>query len=320
MSFIAPEHIFQNLSITRSFSFLGTRGVLLLTVCLAQCVTGAQAQDLEPRSYTNIPIGMNFMVLGYAHSQGEVSPSPGAPVENVQLNIDAAAIGYAHSFSLGGRSSKIDMGVSRVCFDGSAILAGETITADRCGYTDPSIRLTWNFFGAPALSLKEFVSWDQGVVIGTSLQVTVPIGSYDEKRLLNAGTNRWVFRPGIGMSQKLGRWYYNLIASARIYADNDEYFNDVSLQQEPQYTLQGHLIYSIGPGHWLSINSNYFFGGETTKGNIEFNDYQENSRFGLTYSIPLSRHHSIKLNYSKGVLTRVGNDFDSFGAFWLYNF
>ena len=102
MSFIAPEHIFQNLSITRSFSFLGTRGVLLLTVCLAQCVTGAQAQDLEPRSYTNIPIGMNFMVLGYAHSQGEVSPSPGAPVENVQLNIDAAAIGYAHSFSLGG--------------------------------------------------------------------------------------------------------------------------------------------------------------------------------------------------------------------------
>ncbi len=278
------------------------------------------AQDLEPRSYSNIPIGMNFLVVGYARSQGEVSPSPSAPVEDVNLEIDGAVIGYAHSFALAGQSSKVDMAVSRVCFDGSARLDGETVTADRCGYTDPSIRLTWNFYGAPALKPKDFASWQQGVVVGTSLQITAPIGSYSDDVLLNAGTNRWIFRPGVGMSQKLGRWYYNLIASMRLYADNDEYYNDILLTQEPQYTLQGHLIYTLSPGHWVSLNSNYFFGGETSKNNIESNDRQENSRFGVTYSFPLSRSSSIKLNYSKGVLTRVGNDFDSFGVFWQYGF
>jgi len=311
--FIASVLHSNKVAVSRFFKFTAVAVGLNLTTCV-------YAQDLEPRSYSNIPVDMNFIVTGYVHSQGEVSPSPSSSIEDAELNIDAFALGYAHTFGLAGRSSKFDMAISRTCFNGSARVNGDRVEADRCGYTDPNFRLTWNFYGAPALKGKEFGSWKQGVVVGTSLQITAPLGTYDDELLLNAGANRWVFRPGIGMSQKLGRWYYDLIASVRVYGDNKEYYRGGTLAQDPQYTFQGHLIYTLSRGHWLSLNANYFFGGETEKDNIDSQDRQDNSRFGLTYSAPLGVHQSIKLNFSTGVLTRVGNDFDSFGVFWQYRF
>lgn len=32
----------------------------------------AQAQDIEPRAYSNAPIGVNFLIAGYAYTQGAV--------------------------------------------------------------------------------------------------------------------------------------------------------------------------------------------------------------------------------------------------------
>ncbi|WP_299806415.1 transporter [uncultured Shewanella sp.] len=292
-----------------------TRYLLLMLAC-SPCV----AQDLEPRSYTNIPIGMHFLAAGVVHSEGNLSPAPTAPIQNANLTINAAVIGYAHTFSLAESSSKVDLSTTRVCYQGSADFNGQQLNADRCGYGDPSIKVTWNFFGAPALEAKDFSKWQQGVVVGASMQISMPLGSYDGKRLLNAGSNRWVFRPGIGMSHKLGRWYYDLIASVRLYGDNDDFFNDTELEQQPQYTLQGHLIYNISRGHWVSLNGNLFFGGETSKDKINSLDEQRNSRFGITYSFPINSQHSIKLYANTGVVTQVGNDFNTIGALWQYRF
>lgn len=315
LSKIKPDPSF---SVTSKYRNNPCYRVLLLAAILVP--NSVYAQDLEPRSYTNIPINLNFFAAGYLHSEGGVSPSPGVLLENAQLNINTAALAYVRSFDLAGSSAKVDVTLARSCFEGSAILNGERIETDNCGYNDPTLKLTWNFLGAPAFKISEFSTWQQGVVVGTSLEVTAPIGSYNADRLLNASANRWILRPGIGMSQKLGDWYYNLIASIRFYGDNNEYLGQGILEQEPQYTLQAHLIYTIGRGHWISLNSNYFIGGETIKNGVNSNDDQDNSRFGLTYSIALNRANSIKLNYSTGVLTRFGNDFDSFGAFWMYRF
>ena len=299
---------------------IGITVKFVLGAWLTLTAGNSKAQDLEPRSYTNIPIGMNFLVLGAAHSTGGVSPSPSTPIEDTELTINSAVIGYAHTFNLAGKSAKIDMSAARICFKGSAESNGEQLSTDRCGYGDPNVRLTWNFFGAPALPVQDFARWDQGLVMGTSLQVSLPIGSYDENRLVNAGANRWVLRPGIGISQKFGQWYYDAIMSVRFYSNNNHYFSDTRLKQQPQFTLQGHLIYNFNKGHWLSLNTNFFFGGETEKDNIGSQDYQQNSRFGLTYSMPITRQQSIKFYASTGVITQVGNDFNTYGALWQYSF
>ncbi len=305
-------------------SVLNTRHLIIrctaFGISFLWVISAVQAQDLEPRSYTNLPIGLNFAALGYLHSEGEVSPSPGAAISDASLTIDTLVLAYARTFSLAERSAKLDLALARSCFQGSAMLNGERVEADRCGYNDPSVKLTWNFYGAPAMDAKTFASWQQGIVLGTSIEITAPLGSYQSEYLLNAGANRWIFRPGLGLSHKLGRWYYNLSASVRLYGDNASYLGDTRLAQEPQTNLQAHLIYTFSPGHWLALNANYFFGGETSKNGLSSGDGQNNSRFGLTYSLALTARSSIKLNASTGVLTRFGNDFDSLGAFWLYRF
>jgi len=303
------------------FRSAGTLCVALTILALPWASGRLAAQDLEPRSYTNIPVGESFLVVGYIRSGGEIAPSgASSPLQELELDIDAGVVGFAHSFALAGSSAKVDMVVSRQCWEGSAIFLGDFVEDRRCGYGDPKIRLSWNFYGAPALELAEFMKWDPGLVIGTSLQVSVPIGTYKDDQLLNFGANRWMFRPGIGMSYKVGRWHYDVIASVRLYEDNDDFFNGSTVEQDPLYSVQGHLIYSLRKGRWLSLNANFYRGGETSVEHVRSRNLKENSRFGVTYSTPISRHHSLKLYASTGILTRTGDDFDTLGIAWQYRF
>ncbi len=45
-----------------------------------------------------------------------------------------------------------------------------------------------------------------------------------------------------------------------------------------------------------------------------------NRRLGMTFSMPINTHHSIKFYANSGVITSIGNDFDTLGAAWLYRF
>ncbi|GAB3275831.1 transporter [Parahaliea aestuarii] len=281
---------------------------------------GSLAQDLEPRSYTNLPVKQTFLALGYARSEGDLSPTPSSPLQNAEMTIEAGVLALARSFELAGDSAKFDIAASRVCYEGSAIFEGEFATADRCEYGDPSVKLTWNFYGAPALELQDFGQWQPGLVVGASLQATVPLGTYTARHLINAGTNRWMLRPGLGMSYRVGRWYIDLQGSVRVFEDNDDNFRGTLLEQDPIYSLQSHLIYMLGRGAWISANLNYFDGGETYINGNARDDQVENSRLGVTLSFPLSAKQSLKLSASTGVLTRVGNDFDTASVVWLYRF
>jgi hypothetical protein len=33
----------------------------------------ANAQDLEPRAYSNAPVGLNFLIAGYGYAEGELT-------------------------------------------------------------------------------------------------------------------------------------------------------------------------------------------------------------------------------------------------------
>ena len=63
------------------------------------------------------------------------------------------------------------------------------------GLGDPIVRLSVNFYGAPAVSMDEYPTYQQDILVGASLQVSPPLGQYDPTRLLNVGTNRWSIRP-----------------------------------------------------------------------------------------------------------------------------
>ena len=60
------------------------------------------------------------------------------------------------------------------------------------------------------MDLQEFASYEQDTTLGLSLVVVSPGGQYDASRLVNLGSNRWAFKPELGLSKRIGRWYIDL--------------------------------------------------------------------------------------------------------------
>jgi hypothetical protein len=58
------------------------------------------AQEMEPRTYSAVPIDTNFIVVDYARSSGDILFDPSLPVTDLQAKINTYAIGYSHSFGL----------------------------------------------------------------------------------------------------------------------------------------------------------------------------------------------------------------------------
>ena len=87
----------------------------------------------------------------------------------------------------------------------SGQVEGQVKSVERSGFADLGLRLSVNLLGAPALSLSEFRDYRQDTIVGLSLVVTAPTGQYDSTKLVNVGTNRWSFKPGVGVSKALGQ-------------------------------------------------------------------------------------------------------------------
>ena len=287
-------------------------------VALALLIAGlAHAQDLEPRAYGNAPTGLNFLIIGFVWTEGGVVTDPSIPLENAHLESPAGVAAYARSFGLWGKSAKVDVAVPYASVSGTADFDGAPVSRDVSGFADTRVRLSYNFYGAPALTLKEFPSYHQRVIVGASVQATAPTGQYDSTKLVNIGTNRWSVKTEIGTSVALKRWILELDLASTFYEDNDDFLG-ATREQDPIYSAQGHVIYGFKNGVWVALDSTYYKGGRTTVDGVQGDDLRDNTRVGLTLAFPVNRRNSIKLYGSSGVSTRTGTDFDVAGIGWQY--
>jgi hypothetical protein len=309
------------MSMTKRFTYGALRAVLV--TALAACgpvlsLTAARAQSIEPRSYSNAPVGVNFLIEGYAYTRGGLAFDSSLPITDPNLNTSNAVLGYARAIDLWGMSGKFDAVAPYTWLSGSAIYLGNPVERTVNGFGDPTLRLSVNFYGAPALSLPEFTTYKQDLIVGASLQVSVPAGQYDDTKLVNIGTHRWYVKPEIGVSKALGDWTLEGKAGVTLFTTNNDFFNGNQRSQDPLYSLSGHAIYSFSSGIWGSIDVTYFAGGRTTLNGQVNMDLQQNWRVGTTLALPVDVRNSIKLYASKGVSARTGNSYDLVGAAWQY--
>jgi len=291
----------------------------LLAACLLSAAwSNASAQEIEPRAYSNAPIGVNFLVVGYAYTEGGLAFDPAAPLTEPELSTSGPVMAFARSLELFGKSAKIDIIAPAAKLSGSALLNGEPVERNVDGFIDTRFRVSVNLLGAPALSLKEFAGYKPDLIVGVSLQVSAPTGQYDNTRVVNLGGNRWWFKPELGVSKTRGPWTLEGKAAVTLYTDNDDFFGGQTRWQDPLYSLQGHAIYNFRQGVWGSLDATFFAGGRTTINGELNQDLQQNWRLGGTLAFPLNARHSIKLNASSGVSARTGNDFDLFAVAWQY--
>lgn len=281
-------------------------------------VRPAQAQDMEPRAYSAVPIGTNFLLGGYAHSKGSIATDASLPIENLQAGVDTALVGYSRSFALAGQTASVTalLPYHWGTFTGDVEDQNREVT--RTGLGDLRLRLAVNLLGGPALTPEEFARREPGTIFGASLTLVAPTGKYEPEHLINLGSNRWAIKPELGLSQPLGNWFADAAAGVWLYTDNTQFFSGNDRSQAPLWSFQAHAGYNFRPGLWLAADATYYTGGETSINGTSKHDPQASSRYGLTLSIPLADSVSLKLAWSTGLTSRTGADFETFGLVLQY--
>jgi hypothetical protein len=268
-------------------------------------------QQLEPGAYSVSPVGVNILVFTYNLSRGDLNFDPSLPVEDAEATVNLAAFSYVRSLRVLGRSANIGISLPLTSGTVQGLYIGEFTKVDRTGLRDPYIRFAMNLLGAPAMDLKEFARYHQKTNIGFSAVIVPPLGQYDPSKLINLGANRWSFKPELGLSKAIGKWTLELYTGVWLFTDNTDFYNGKTREQNPIGLGQFHLLYTFKPRLWVSFNANFYTGGRTTVDGGLNQDFQRNSRFGTTISIPLNPRHSLKLAYSRGAFTTIGADFDA---------
>jgi len=283
-------------------------GAAITLLLLAQVAAG---QSLEPRRWSHLPVGANFAGVGYVYSEADILFDPALQLEDVSSEVHTALLSYVRVLDVLGKSGRVDIVVPYSVGRWEGLLEGEPASTRRSGFNDPRVRFAVNLIGSPAQNMAEFRQYKVNTIVGAALEVTVPLGEYDQDKLINLGSNRWIFRPQLGVVHNWDKWAAELTTSAWIYTDNDDFFSGTTREQDPLYAVQGHLIYTFRPGLWTSLSAAYGDGARSTIDGIEKNDEIGKYIVALSMGIPINPRHGLKVVYLHSETTEdTGDDYD----------
>jgi hypothetical protein len=293
---------------------------LLLLLAAGDCI----AQDLEPRRWSHLPVGLNVLGVGAGRTDGDIFFDPVLLIEDATVELNAGGVSYVRSFEWLGKSSRFDvtMPYARALWEG--LLDGEYASRRRSGFADPRVRLSMNLYGAPPLSGKAYMQYRQNnpvnTTVGVALDVVLPLGEYNSEWLLNLGNNRYVFRPQLGVLHQRRKWQFEVTGSVFLFQDNDEFWRGTRLEQDPLWFLQGHVIYAFKPGWWASLSGGYAFDGEATVNGVPKNNGARSSYWALSLGMPLGARQALKVTWvTADTHVRAGVNSDSLLAAWSIN-
>jgi hypothetical protein len=291
------------------------RLTLVLITILANTALG---QEMEPRAYSPSPVGTQFVVATYGYQSGDVLLDSSVPLTDVSIKLNAVTFGYGRAFNLAGRQANVAVLFPYLWGTAQGTVFEDQIKVRRSGGGDVRIRFSTLFKGGKAMRPEEFAKRKPGTIIGASVLIVAPTGQYDPQRLVNPGSNRWAFKPEVGISKPLDRWTFEVMGGTWLFTENGSFLGTSRREQKAMASFQGAVIYTIRPRMWVSGNATFYAGGSSVINGIENDDRQRNSRIGATFSLPVTRKQSLKVAWAKGVTTRAGGNLNTVVVGWQY--
>ena len=283
------------------------------------------AQDLEPRRWTHLPVGTNILGVGYAFTSGDLSFDPVLQVQDARVEMQTATASYTRYFALGERTARLDLVVPMQSGRWDGLVSGTPTSVAREGLGDPVVRLSANFFGAPALPGQDFADYRRQhsvqTSVGAALEVKLPLGEYQDDKLLNLGANRFYISPQLGVLHTSGEWSYELTGTTYFFTDNNDFFNGSTLEQDPLFAVQAHVVKTFGQDWWISAGAAYSWAGESTINGTPKNDERSTLLSGFSFGMRVNASQSVRFAYIRtDSLNDLGSDTDSFGLGWSFRF
>jgi len=260
-------------------------------------------QFTDPRTYANTPVGVNQLEVDYSHATADDSIDTSLVIGGSHLEVNEALTAYTRTFGVMDHLAWIKASVPFAYVSGS--VAGSGLSRSVGGVGDASLQVTSLLLGGSALSVADFEKYEPTTTVGVSLTVSGPTGQYDPDRVLNLGSDRWSFKPEIGISYPFGpdhKWVVDGYFSTYFFTDNTEYHGKEILRQEPLPAVEAHISYNITPELWTSLDANYAFRGTTFIDGVDQNDGQKNLTVGTETYWTVTPRNSIALLFAKSVV------------------
>jgi hypothetical protein len=290
--------------------------LFLILFLLAISAPGA-AQELEPRAYSPSPVGTSFLVVSATRSAGGVFTDASLPISDVDATLGFLGLGAGHTFGIAGKQVLLLGFVPIAWGEASGQVGEDRRDVSRRGLADPRIKVSMILAGSPAMAPADFARAPRRTIFGTSFTVVPPVGQYDRTKLVNLGSNRWAFKPEVGLSYPTGHWTIDGYAAVSLFTDNGSFYPGTSTRsQNAIFAIQGHVSYTFRPRTWLAFDATWYSGGRTSINDVAKADLQRNTRLGATFSLPIGARQSLKAAYSSGATTRIGADFRTVTVAW----
>jgi hypothetical protein len=283
-------------------------GVLaILFVMCAFFPPTAQAQ-VPARFYWKTLSFASAVPLIYESISGNTNPFDPAHTVTPDADFEAtmALAGYALTFPLYDRAAMAAIIVPMGRISGEASLAGKSVNQTARGYGDPMLEFTVNVIGPPAQkNLPDVMRYEPGFSLDLLVDLTLPVGEYDNDRALNIGQNRWYGRLGAPIVWQLGPWVpgrrttLELLPAVWLFGDNDDYVGQ-KMETDPMLQLDAHLTRDFTEHLWGSLDGTWFKHGETTIDGVS-GDTLNNVAVGLTLGYTINENLNLTFGYKSTV-------------------
>jgi hypothetical protein len=284
------------------------------------------AQGDGPRAYQIVPDGTNLLTAYWMSLQGNQTAAAGSVIKGGDIDVDLALLQFTHSFALAGKQSAVFAVLPYGEVSGKLKAPFDRIQGSSTGMGDLIVGGVFGLVGPPPLTLQEFVSYQPGFALGALVKVTAPTGSYDGKKVLNVGGNRWALQLGAPMGWYLGNSFIDpalttieLLPSVQFFGDNTDPRGADKTGQDPLFRLEAHVTRNLHKAVWVSLDGLYVYGGETSTDGRGNDNAQRAFELGGTVNVNFSTRASVKLSYGE-VAGRNDDGPDGSMARLLFNF
>jgi hypothetical protein len=285
----------------------------------------AFAQDDGARSYWNARAGTNVVSFQYLNMNIGASASnafaPGQyiyPSSTTHANVFVGT--WAHHMTFLNRPStfavnliggNVDVGLNTNNvppeFLPPGVTPGTSFSQSSSGFSDPNLALVVNLFGTPKLkSGVDLLNYEPTISMDVAVLLAVPIGEYQNDKLVNLGLNRWYGRLAFPLKYNFGVFTpgymssFELIPSVWLFAENDDFVGQ-KLENEVMWQLESHLTHDFTSSFFGSLDLLYQNGFQSKVDGNEVGEKLEIGSLGFTLNYQITDNVTMRTSFSSNL-------------------
>lgn len=300
-------------------------GIVFIIITILPLSSSLFAQDDGARAYWNSRENTNIFSFQYLSMSLSASDAlvfaPGQYIyPNAEVKADISIGTWAHHLAVFKRPSVIMVNViggtigAEISIDISpeflppGIGPGSTFSESSSGFADPGIVFVTNLIGTPRLkSTVDLLNYEPSFSMDLALLLSIPVGSYENDKLVNLGLNRWFGRIALPLKYHFGVFSpgymssFEITPSVYLFADNDDFIVGHTLKNEPLWQIESHLTHDFTRTFMGSLDLLYQNGFQSELDGTELGEKLEIGSLGFSMNYQIDDNIMIRTGYNTNV-------------------